>query len=184
MIEDPMSEMILRGQVPTGSKVIIEPNDKSSEDINEEESIVDIKVTQPKEIVKVDDMTVELTTSEPDAFLPINLTNLFMASPAQWQKKFDAALGEFDAKDYPSLIPEGQTVNTIAVPAVLDSVLAMVVMVLPKAMVAPALAIVRLKKLVLPLTVCVPLLPLNVTVPVLVMHGDPRQAQFHCRWSG
>jgi peptide/nickel transport system substrate-binding protein len=39
---------------------------------------------------KIDDSTVELTTSEPDAFLPINLTNLFMASPAQWQKKFDA----------------------------------------------------------------------------------------------
>jgi ABC-type transport system substrate-binding protein len=31
---------------------------------------------------KIDDLTVELTTSEPDAFLPINLTNLFMASPA------------------------------------------------------------------------------------------------------
>jgi hypothetical protein len=31
---------------------------------------------------KIDDMTVELTTSEPDSFLPINLTNLFMASPA------------------------------------------------------------------------------------------------------
>ena len=40
---------------------------------------------------KIDDLTVELTTSEPDAFLPINLTNLFMASPAHWQKKFDAA---------------------------------------------------------------------------------------------
>ena len=26
-------------------------------------------------------MTVELTTTEPDALLPINLTNLFMASP-------------------------------------------------------------------------------------------------------
>jgi peptide/nickel transport system substrate-binding protein len=39
---------------------------------------------------KIDDMTVELTTSEPDAFLPINLTNLFMASPTHWQKKFDA----------------------------------------------------------------------------------------------
>ncbi|WP_017756844.1 ABC transporter substrate-binding protein [Pseudacidovorax intermedius] len=39
---------------------------------------------------KVDDLTVELTTSEPDSFLPINLTNLFMASPAHWQKKFDA----------------------------------------------------------------------------------------------
>jgi ABC-type transport system substrate-binding protein len=42
---------------------------------------------------KVDDLTVELTTSEPDAFLPLNLTNLFMASPAHWQKKFDAASG-------------------------------------------------------------------------------------------
>jgi peptide/nickel transport system substrate-binding protein len=42
---------------------------------------------------KVDDLTVELTTSEPDSFLPINLTNLFMASPAHWQKKFDAAAG-------------------------------------------------------------------------------------------
>ena len=52
MIEDPMSEMILRGEIPNGSKGIIEPNDKSSEDINEEESIVDIKVTQPKEIAK------------------------------------------------------------------------------------------------------------------------------------
>ena len=40
---------------------------------------------------KIDDLTVELTTSEPDAFLPLNLTNLFMASPAHWQKKFDAS---------------------------------------------------------------------------------------------
>src|SRR5215510_7619615 len=32
---------------------------------------------------KVDDMTVELTTKEPDSFLPINITNLFMASPAK-----------------------------------------------------------------------------------------------------
>jgi peptide/nickel transport system substrate-binding protein len=39
---------------------------------------------------KIDDFTVELTTSVPDAFLPINLTNLFMASPAQWQAKYDA----------------------------------------------------------------------------------------------
>lgn len=39
---------------------------------------------------KIDDLTVELTTSEPDSFLPINLTNLFMASPAAWQKKYDA----------------------------------------------------------------------------------------------
>jgi ABC-type transport system substrate-binding protein len=42
---------------------------------------------------KIDDLTVELTTSEPDAFLPLNLTNLFMASPAHWQKKLDAASG-------------------------------------------------------------------------------------------
>src|SRR4030088_2392572 len=46
---------------------------------------------------KVDDMTVELTTKEPDSFLPINVTNLFMASPAKWQKLFDAAEGA-DAK--------------------------------------------------------------------------------------
>ncbi len=39
---------------------------------------------------KIDDMTVELTTSEPDAFLPINLTNLFIASPAQWKAKLAA----------------------------------------------------------------------------------------------
>ena len=42
---------------------------------------------------KIDELTVELTTSEPDAFLPINLTNLFIASPSHWQKKFDAAAG-------------------------------------------------------------------------------------------
>ncbi|MEH2512734.1 peptide/nickel transport system substrate-binding protein [Nitrobacteraceae bacterium AZCC 1564] len=40
---------------------------------------------------KVDDMTVELVTKEPDSFLPINLTNLFMASPTKWQKLYDAA---------------------------------------------------------------------------------------------
>ncbi|MCE2969173.1 MAG: ABC transporter substrate-binding protein [Burkholderiales bacterium] len=39
---------------------------------------------------KIDDLTVELTTSEPDSFLPINLTNLFMASPAQWDAKLKA----------------------------------------------------------------------------------------------
>lgn len=38
----------------------------------------------------IDDLTVELTTKEPDSFLPINLSNLFIASPAHWQKKFDA----------------------------------------------------------------------------------------------
>jgi len=34
----------------------------------------------------IDELTVELTTKAPDSFLPINLTNLFMASPAHWQK--------------------------------------------------------------------------------------------------
>nr|WP_249127428.1 ABC transporter substrate-binding protein [Bradyrhizobium lablabi] len=46
---------------------------------------------------KIDDLTVELTTKEPDSFLPINLTNLFMASPAKWQKLYEAAEGA-DAK--------------------------------------------------------------------------------------
>jgi len=39
---------------------------------------------------RIDDHTVELTTKEPDSFLPINLTNLFIVSPAHWQKKYDA----------------------------------------------------------------------------------------------
>ncbi len=51
MIEDPMSEMILKGEIPSGSKVIIEPNDISAEDVAEDESIVNIRVTQPKEVV-------------------------------------------------------------------------------------------------------------------------------------
>jgi len=38
----------------------------------------------------IDELTVELTTSEPDSFLPYNLTNLFMASPAHWQAKAEA----------------------------------------------------------------------------------------------
>jgi len=42
---------------------------------------------------KIDELTVELTTKEADSFLPINLTNLFIASPAKWQKLFDAAGG-------------------------------------------------------------------------------------------
>jgi ABC-type transport system substrate-binding protein len=46
---------------------------------------------------KIDDMTVEFITKEPDSFLPINLTNLFMASPTKWQKLYDAAEGA-DAK--------------------------------------------------------------------------------------
>jgi peptide/nickel transport system substrate-binding protein len=39
---------------------------------------------------KIDDLTVELTTASPDALLPINLTNLYMASPAHWKKLYDA----------------------------------------------------------------------------------------------
>jgi peptide/nickel transport system substrate-binding protein len=39
---------------------------------------------------KIDTMTVELTTSQPDSLLPINLTNLFMASPAHWKKLLSA----------------------------------------------------------------------------------------------
>lgn len=39
---------------------------------------------------KIDNLTVELTTSEPDAFLPLNLNNLFMASPAHWEAKLKA----------------------------------------------------------------------------------------------
>ena len=54
MIEDPMSEMILKGEIPNGSKVTIEPNDKTGDDISEDETIVDIKVSQPKEIVKAE----------------------------------------------------------------------------------------------------------------------------------
>jgi peptide/nickel transport system substrate-binding protein len=46
---------------------------------------------------KIDDLTVELSTKVPDSFLPINLTNLFMASPSKWQKFYDAAQGA-DAK--------------------------------------------------------------------------------------
>ncbi|MFD2236549.1 ABC transporter substrate-binding protein [Aureimonas populi] len=38
----------------------------------------------------LDEYTVVLVTSEPDSFLPINLTNLFMASPAHWQSIYDA----------------------------------------------------------------------------------------------
>jgi peptide/nickel transport system substrate-binding protein len=37
----------------------------------------------------IDEYTVELTTSQPDSFLPLNLTNLFMASPTHWQAKFE-----------------------------------------------------------------------------------------------
>src|SRR5919199_1797555 len=54
MIEDPMSEMILKGEIPNGARVIIEPNDTSYEDVAEGETIVNIRVTQPKEVVKAE----------------------------------------------------------------------------------------------------------------------------------
>ncbi|CAN5905548.1 ATP-dependent Clp protease ATP-binding subunit [soil metagenome] len=54
MIEDPMSEMILRGDIPTGSKVTIEANETAAEDLAEDGSIVDILVSQPKEVVKAE----------------------------------------------------------------------------------------------------------------------------------
>src|SRR5205814_7112238 len=34
-----------------------------------------------------------LITKDTDSFLPINLTNLFMASPAKWQKFYEIAEG-------------------------------------------------------------------------------------------
>jgi peptide/nickel transport system substrate-binding protein len=51
-----------------------------------------------KSAKKIDDLTVELTTTEPDAFLPINLSNLFMASPAHWAKKLAAVPASVSAK--------------------------------------------------------------------------------------
>ncbi|MGB3682119.1 MAG: ATP-dependent Clp protease ATP-binding subunit [Rubrobacteraceae bacterium] len=54
MIEDPMSEMILKGEIPNGSKVTVEANDISNDDVGEDESIVDINVSQPKEVVKAE----------------------------------------------------------------------------------------------------------------------------------
>lgn len=38
----------------------------------------------------IDDLTVELTTTQPDSFLPLNMTMLFMASPSHWQSLYDA----------------------------------------------------------------------------------------------
>ncbi|ANF56485.1 ABC transporter substrate-binding protein [Halotalea alkalilenta] len=46
---------------------------------------------------KIDDYAVELVTSEPDAFLPFNLTNLFIASPSAWQGFYDATPSSADA---------------------------------------------------------------------------------------
>ncbi len=39
---------------------------------------------------KIDDLTVEMVTAEPDSFLPINLVNLFFASPTHWASKLAA----------------------------------------------------------------------------------------------
>ncbi|MEJ5127425.1 ABC transporter substrate-binding protein [Comamonas sp. MYb21] len=51
-----------------------------------------------KSAKKIDDLTVELTTTEPDSFLPINLSNLFMASPAHWAKKLAAVPASVSGK--------------------------------------------------------------------------------------
>ncbi|MDR0259397.1 MAG: ABC transporter substrate-binding protein [Comamonas sp.] len=51
-----------------------------------------------KSAKKIDDLTVELTTTEPDSFLPINLSNLFMASPAHWAKKLAAVSASVSGK--------------------------------------------------------------------------------------
>jgi ABC-type transport system substrate-binding protein len=49
---------------------------------------------------KIDAATVELTTAQPDSLLPINLTNLYMASPAHWKKLSDAVpAGVTDPKE-------------------------------------------------------------------------------------
>lgn len=37
---------------------------------------------------KIDDYTVELTTSVPDSLMVYNLTHLYIASPTQWEKKY------------------------------------------------------------------------------------------------
>jgi ABC-type transport system substrate-binding protein len=48
----------------------------------------------------IDKLTVELITSDPDAFLPINLTNLFIASPTHWGKLLAAVeAGVTDPKE-------------------------------------------------------------------------------------
>jgi peptide/nickel transport system substrate-binding protein len=53
-----------------------------------DQSQVGVTVSRMPNLVsarKIDDLTVELTTRAPDSFIPINLTNLFMASPTHWQ---------------------------------------------------------------------------------------------------
>ena len=42
----------------------------------------------------IDPLTVELVTAEPDAFLPLNIANLFIASPAHWTAKLAAVPAE------------------------------------------------------------------------------------------
>jgi ATP-dependent Clp protease ATP-binding subunit ClpC len=42
-----MSEMILKGEIPNGAKVIIEPNDTSYEEIAEGETIVKVEIRIP-----------------------------------------------------------------------------------------------------------------------------------------
>ncbi|MGE4527529.1 MAG: ABC transporter substrate-binding protein [Rhodospirillaceae bacterium] len=37
-------------------------------------------------VTKIDDMTVQITTKMPDAWLPYNLSFIFFSSPAQWEK--------------------------------------------------------------------------------------------------
>jgi ABC-type transport system substrate-binding protein len=49
------------------------------------------RMPQLRRAEKIDDYTVALITAQPDALLPYNLTNLFMASPTHWEKKRAAA---------------------------------------------------------------------------------------------
>jgi peptide/nickel transport system substrate-binding protein len=72
-------------------------NDKAPQFDASQVGVTASRMPTLKSARKVDDFTVELTTTEPDSFLPINLTNLFIASPAKWQKFYDAASGA-DAK--------------------------------------------------------------------------------------
>jgi peptide/nickel transport system substrate-binding protein len=68
-------------------------NDKAAQFDASQVGVTASRMPTLKSARKIDDLTVELTTTEPDSFLPINLTNLFMASPAKWQKLYDAASG-------------------------------------------------------------------------------------------
>ncbi|NEV03241.1 ABC transporter substrate-binding protein, partial [Bradyrhizobium sp. UFLA 03-164] len=68
-------------------------NDKAPQFDKRQSAQVKTRLPSVASYAKIDDMTVELTTKEPDSFLPINLTNLFMASPAKWQQFYDKAEG-------------------------------------------------------------------------------------------